>query len=155
MSEIKQFMEIALEEAKLSLPGDIPVGCIIVHKGAIIGRGHNTREQDRNIFGHAEMNAIYEAQKYLGDWRLDSCEMYVTLEPCAMCSGAIRHSRIKKVFYAAGDSQEGGMGGKWNIPGSSTTIFPFIMKEESEQLIGGFFESLRNSKEVSHGNQKN
>ena len=78
---------------------EVPVGAIIVKDGKIIGSGVNNREKDKNVIGHAEINAIREACQYIGDWRLDGCELYVTLLPCMMCSGAILESRIKKVYY--------------------------------------------------------
>ena len=93
---VKEIYDLALK----SFDNDeIPVGAIVVKDGKVIGRGINNREQDNSVVGHAEINAINEACRYVGDWRLDGCELYVTLLPCMMCSGAIIESRIKKVYY--------------------------------------------------------
>lgn len=136
-----------MAEAKKSLPSDIPVGAVIVRNGAVIGRGHNTREKDRNVLGHAEINAIREAQSVKCDWRLDDCEMYVTLEPCSMCSGAIRNARLAKLYFGAPDINEGGAVSVWRNILTVTEVIPFVMKEENEALLGEFFRNLRNSRQ--------
>jgi len=101
---MKSFMERALEKAKKAYDlGEVPIGAVIVKDGKIISSGYNKREQSKNAINHAEIIAITKACKKFGDWRLDGCEIYVTLEPCPMCAGAILNSRIKKVYYAAKD----------------------------------------------------
>ena len=98
----KKFMERAIELAKESaLEGEVPVGAVIVRDGEIISEGRNRREKDKNALGHAELEAIDNACRELGGWRLWQCELYVTLEPCPMCAGAIINSRIKKVYFGA------------------------------------------------------
>jgi tRNA(adenine34) deaminase len=103
------WMQLALEEAELALPeGEVPVGAVIVHQGRVIGRAHNQRERLRDPTAHAEMIAITQAAAALGCWRLDGCILYVTLEPCVMCSGAIIQARIPAVVYGARDPKAGG-----------------------------------------------
>ena len=95
-------MEAALAEAKKAyLIDEVPVGAVIVYNDKIIARGHNTRETKQSVLGHAEINAIKKASKKIGSWRLEDCDMYVTLEPCSMCSGAIIQSRIKNLYFGA------------------------------------------------------
>ena len=91
--------------------GEVPVGCVIVRNGEIVGRGRNCREEKQAVSSHAEMEAMAQANARLGSWRLDGCELYVTLEPCPMCAGAILNARIPKVFYGARDSAFGACGG--------------------------------------------
>lgn len=102
MKNIKNFMEIAFQEAEKAYKKDeVPIGACIVKNGKLISKGHNTRERRKNALCHAEIVAINKACKKLHDWRLEDCEMYVTLKPCPMCAGAIVNARIKKVFYGA------------------------------------------------------
>ena len=108
-------MELALAEARESIPSDIPVGCVIVKDGRVVAKGHNTREHCARATGHAEINAIEAACAELGDWRLDGCDLYVTLEPCPMCAGAIRSARLRAVYYGAPDPNEGAAGSVWNL----------------------------------------
>lgn len=143
MAEIGQFMALAIEEAKKSLPEDIPVGCIIVRGGEVIAKGHNTREVCRKSTGHAEVNAIENACRALGDWRLDGCSLYVTLEPCPMCAGAIRGSRLDAVYFGAPDMNEGACGSVWNLLPDSVKVYPFILKEECTAILQEFFQGLR------------
>ena len=99
MTTEERYMKAAIKQAKKAENIDeVPIGCVIVYHGKIIARGYNRRNIDKNTLSHAELNAIKKASKRLGDWRLDDCEMYVTLEPCQMCAGAIVQSRIKKVY---------------------------------------------------------
>jgi len=100
MKEKKVYFEICIEEARQSLlHGDVPIGAIIVHNNEIIAQSHNTRERDKNIMGHAEINAINEASKVLNRWNLSDCDLYVTLAPCSMCNEVIKQSRIANVYY--------------------------------------------------------
>ena len=104
----EKYMKEALKQAKKAYAlEETPIGCVIVHEGKIIARGYNRRNTDKNTLSHAELNAIRKASKKLGDWRLEGCTMYVTLEPCPMCSGAIINSRIKRVVYGAADVKAG------------------------------------------------
>ena len=104
----EMWMELALKEAEIAgQEGEIPVGAIIVKNDKIIGKGFNQREKFRNVFDHAEIRAIKEACAYLNDWRLNGCDMYVTLEPCPMCAGTILQAKISRVFFGAANLQEG------------------------------------------------
>ena len=99
MTREEKYMKEAIKQAKKAYAiGEVPIGCVIVYQDKIVGRGYNRRITDKNTLSHAELNAIKKASKVMGDWRLDDCEMYITLEPCQMCSGAIVQSRIKKVY---------------------------------------------------------
>ena len=112
------YMTQALEEAKKApLNGDVPVGAILVDNktGKVLAKGQNTREAQGSVLGHAELNAIHEGCEILGDWRLADCTLYVTLEPCPMCAGAILHARIPRVVYGASDPVAGAMGSVWAL----------------------------------------
>ena len=142
-----EYMRIALSLAReAARDGEAPVGCVVVDAaGIIIGRGRNRREREKNAVAHAEIEAIAEAGKTLGDWRLSSCTLYVTLEPCPMCAGAIIMSRIAKVFYGARDEVTGSCGSIINLfmepYGHSTQITGGILAEESSALLSHFFKS--------------
>lgn len=142
----KRFMERALELAREGAQrGEIPVGAVVVQNGRIIGEGTNTREQDNTALGHAEINAIAAACKHKKDWRLDDCDLYVTLEPCIMCAGAILNARIKNVIFGAYDFTAGAMGSAQNVVGenSQTTIYSGICETECTELLRKFFDKLR------------
>ena len=109
---MSQALELAREAADA---GEVPVGCVIVRDGAVISRGRNRREEKQAVCSHAEMEAMAQANATLGSWRLDNCALYVTLEPCPMCAGAILNARIPKVFYGARDSTFGACGGVTNL----------------------------------------
>lgn len=148
MNENERFMKAALREAeKAALEGEVPVGCVIVKDGEIIARGRNARETKKNALFHAEIRAIDKACKKLSGWRLCGCDLYVTLEPCPMCTGAILNARIKKVYIGTEDPKAGAMGSIVNL-----TEFPFnhkpeiefgLMKEESQAQLKSFFKNLR------------
>ncbi|MBQ2692123.1 MAG: nucleoside deaminase, partial [Clostridia bacterium] len=109
-------MEEALAlAAEAAVCGEVPVGCVIVCDGKIVGRGRNRREEEQNALLHAEIIAIEEACRTLGSWRLNECDLYVTLEPCPMCAGAILNARVGRVFYGAGDTNMGACGGVINL----------------------------------------
>ena len=127
--------------------GEVPVGCVIVREGEIIGRGRNRREEKRSALSHAEMEAITEANAALRSWRLEDCALYVTLEPCPMCAGAILNARIPKVYYGARDSAMGACGGVLNL---FMEDFPHppalvggILEEECRLVLADFFRGLR------------
>ena len=127
--------------------GEVPVGAVVVKNGEIIGRGYNTRETENSILGHAEINAINEATKTLGDWRLDGCDLYVTLEPCPMCAGAIINARIGRVFFGAYDNVMGYFQSvaDFSVMGypNSPEIHGGILEADCKQLLTEFFEVLR------------
>lgn len=145
------FMKEALKQAKKAYEkGEVPVGCVIVKDDIIISRGYNKRETSNHVFMHAEMVAMDKACKKLGSWRLDECTLYVTLEPCAMCSGTMIQSRLKRLVYGAKEPKSG-------VHQSLTNLFalPFnhevevdsgLLEEESGQLLKAFFRELRGQK---------
>ncbi|SFE41500.1 tRNA(adenine34) deaminase [Thermoanaerobacter thermohydrosulfuricus] len=146
---INRFMEAAILEAKKSYQlGEVPVGAVIVKDGQIIGKGFNQKESSNDATAHAEILAIKEACKTLDSWRLDDCSMYVTLEPCPMCAGAILESRIKRVYIGAESERTGAAGTVVDILnnsylGSKTEVYFGIMEEECKTLLKDFFENLR------------
>ena len=142
-------MEQALFLAKeAASEGEVPVGCVITDEtGTVIGRGRNRRESCSDATAHAEMEAIREACRNRKDWRLDGCTLYVTLEPCPMCAGAIINSRIPTVVYGAKDDVTGSCGSVIDLfserYGHSPAVFPGVMKEECSSVLRTFFEKLR------------
>ena len=144
------FMEAAIALAKeAAAAGEVPIGCVIVQDGKIVGRGKNTRETDKTALGHAEISAIADACKNLGGWRLWNCTLYVTLEPCPMCAGAIINARIPKVVFGAMDEKNGACGSVCNLFQMPFTHRPQveqgIMAEECQALLQDFFVCLRQS----------
>ncbi len=144
------YMEKAIELAsKAILTADIPVGCVIVEKstGNIIGEGYNTKERDNSPLGHAEINAIQDATKNLGTWRLSGCVLYVTLEPCPMCCGAIINSRLDRVVFGADDEKTGCLKSVMNMFEFPFNHKPFmksgVLKDECSKILSDFFENLR------------
>ena len=146
------FMKRALELAREAAEhGEVPVGCVVVKDGRIIGEGRNQREEKRDVRSHAELEAMAQACKTLGSWRLEGCDLYVTLEPCPMCAGAIINGRMRKIFYGARDEAMGACGGVLNLfmedfP-CKPQIFGNILGEESREILGDFFKKLRNDRE--------
>ena len=144
-------MKRAVELAKLSaLEGEVPVGAVIVRDGEIVGEGRNRREYGKNALYHAEIEAIDSACRKLGGWRLWQCELYVTLEPCPMCAGAIINSRIKRVYFGAFDKKAGSFGSVAdfnNIPyNHKPEIVSGVMADECSNLLTEFFKNLSRSK---------
>ena len=143
------YMELALELAKEAFDaGEVPVGCVIVSPdGDVIGRGRNMREEKKSAVSHAEMEAIEMACRKTGDWRLSGCSMFVTLEPCPMCAGAIINSRISKLVYGAKDEMSGSCGSVINLfmenYGHSPQVFGGVMERECAGIMQEFFEKLR------------
>lgn len=116
LTEEERYMREAVKQAKKAYAlGEVPIGCVIVYEGKIIGRGYNRRNTDKNTLAHAEITAIRKASKVIGDWRLEGCTMYVTLEPCQMCAGAIVQARISKVVMACMNPKAGCAGSVLNI----------------------------------------
>ena len=147
----EKYMRMALElAAQAEGDGDVPVGCVIVKEDRVIGRGRNRREETQTTVSHAEMEAIAQANRTLGTWRLDDCELYVTLEPCPMCAGAILNARIPKVFYGARDSAFGACGGVTNLFMEQFPHRPAlvggILAEDCQAVLAEFFEKLRRGK---------
>ncbi len=143
-----QFMEEALVLAKQAAQeGEVPVGCVIVRDGVIVGRGRNRREQDRSALAHAELEAIKQACEGLGGWRLWDCTLYVTLEPCPMCAGAIVNARIPRVVFGAWDAKCGACGSVCDLFSMEFNHRPQvtggIMQEQSAALLTDFFQNLR------------
>ena len=142
------FMERAVELAKHAASlGEVPVGAVIVKDGKIIAEGYNRREQKNNALSHAEIEAINNACNALGDWRLDGCTMYVTLEPCLMCAGAIANARIKEVVFGAYDLQMGCMDSVIYFSAlpiaPDTEVYGGIKEDECKRLITDFFRQKR------------
>ena len=143
-----RFMEEALKlAAEAAEDGEVPVGCVIVRRGAIVGRGRNRRETGKTALGHAELDAIADACAKLGGWRLWDCTLYVTLEPCPMCAGAIINARIPRVVYGASDKKAGSCGSVCNLFSMNYNHHPQVvsgvMEEECAALLKDFFEKLR------------
>ncbi len=149
--QVSQYMNRALSEAKKALQlGEVPVGAVIVKNGEIIACAYNTREAEKNALHHAEVKAIDEACKRLGGWRLHGCDMFVTLEPCVMCAGAIVNARIDRVFYGAKDEKAGGFGTVVDVCQYPFNHIPTaiggIMENEASLLLSEFFAQLRKQK---------
>lgn len=152
MEEKEKYMKEALKEAQKAYNKlEVPVGAIIVKDGKIIAKGHNQKETKFDTTKHAEIIAIQKASKKLNSWRLLDCEMYVTLEPCPMCAGALINSRIKKVYIGTNDEKTGAIGSVFNMLEDYTFNHKVefekgIMKEECEQILKDFFKNLRKTK---------
>ena len=141
---MREALRLAREAAEA---GEVPVGCVIVRNGEIVGRGRNCREEKQATASHAEMEAIAQANAALGSWRLDDCELYVTLEPCPMCAGAILNARIRRVWYGARDEAMGACGGVTNLfmeqfP-NRPALVGGVLAEECRTVLADFFASLR------------
>ncbi|MCB1035397.1 MAG: tRNA adenosine(34) deaminase TadA [Acidobacteria bacterium] len=143
------WMEAALEEArKAPVHGDVPVGAVVVRGGEIIGRGHNRREVDEDPLAHAELLALAQAAEATRGWRLDGCSLFVTLEPCAMCAGALVNSRIDRLVFAASDPKGGFCGSLGNLVEDSRLnhrlpVTRGLLAEEAGKLLKDFFATLR------------
>lgn len=144
---MKEALELARQAAQ---EGEVPVGAVVVLGDKIVGRGRNRREKGKNALAHAELEAIDEACKKLSGWRLWQCDMYVTLEPCPMCTGAIINSRIKRLVYGASDYKAGSCGSVVNLfdlpYNHKPEIVSGFMQEECSEVLTEFFKELRNKK---------
>lgn len=143
-----RFMTRAIELAQIAAQkGEVPVGAVVVKDGQIIGEGYNMRESKKNALSHAETEAINAACNYLNDWRLDDCTIYVTLEPCPMCAGAIINARIREVVFGAYDLSMGCMDSVTNIANlpfaSGTTVYGGIKEDECREILTEFFKDVR------------
>lgn len=154
MTKHEAYMEQALALAReAAAAGEVPVGCVIVRDGEIVGRGRNRREEKQAVSSHAEMEAMAEANARLGSWRLEDCALYVTLEPCPMCAGAILNARIPKVYYGARDSAFGACGGVTNLfmedfP-NRPALVGGILAEECRAVLADFFGTVRRNRELT------
>ena len=149
MEDYSKYMLEALKEAELAkLEDEVPIGCVIVKDDQIIARAHNLRETTNNPLGHAETLAIKKASEVLGDWQLVNCDLYVTIEPCIMCGGAIIQSRMRKVIYGAPDLKGGAFGSSINILDASNInhrpeVVKGVLEEECTKIIKDYFRSKR------------
>ena len=152
MTQDEKYMKAALREAKKAYKLDeVPIGCVIVQNDKIIARGYNRRNTDKNTLAHAEMSAIKKASKKTGDWRLEDCTMYVTLEPCQMCAGAIVQSRLGKVVIGSMNPKAGCAGSVINLLqmkqfNHQVEMVTGILEEECSTMLSGFFQELREKK---------
>lgn len=153
MTDDEKYMKEAIKQArKAADAGDVPIGCVIVHENKIIARGYNKRNARKTTLAHAELLAIEKASKKLGDWRLEECTMYITLEPCQMCSGAIVQARIPKVVVGAMNKKAGCAGSILNlfqIPAFNHQVEfeQGVLEEECSAILSDFFRQLRLKKE--------
>lgn len=151
--EDMRFMRQAITQAKRAgRIGEVPIGCVIVHEGKVIGRGYNRRNTDNSTLSHAELTAIRRASRALGDWRLENCTLYVTLEPCQMCAGAIVQARIPRVVMAAMNPKAGCAGSIINLLemkqfNHQVEVIKGVCKEECSEILSSFFLELRRRKE--------
>lgn len=148
----EKYMKAALKEAKKAYALDeVPIGCVIVQDGKIIARGYNRRNTDKNTLAHAELTAIKKASKKTGDWRLEDCVMYITLEPCQMCAGAIVQSRIPKIVIGAMNPKAGCAGSVLNLLqvaqfNHQVEVEKGVLEEECASMLSQFFRELREKK---------
>ena len=152
MTQDEKFMKEAKKQAmKAYALKEVPIGCVIVYEGKIIARGYNRRNTDKNTVSHAEMNAIKKASKRLGDWRLEGCPLYVTLEPCQMCAGAIIQARIDRVVIGSMNPKAGCAGSVLNLLemdgfNHKAEVTRGVLEEECSSMLTGFFKELRKEK---------
>ena len=152
MTQEEKYMKEAIRQAKKAAAvGDVPIGCVIVHEDKIIARAYNQRNKKKTTLAHAELLAIQKASKKLEDWRLEECTMYITLEPCQMCAGAIVQARIDEVVIGSMNPKAGCAGSVLNlldIPAFNhqVHITKGILEEECSQMLSGFFKELREKK---------
>lgn len=159
MTEHEKYMKAALKLAeKAASQGEVPVGAVVVCDGKIVGRGFNKREGKRNALCHAELEAISKACKKLGGWRLHRCDLYVTLEPCPMCAGAIVNARIKTVYFGSRDAKAGACGSVFNLFEMPLNHHPQmvqgVLEPQCTQALSGFFKALRERKRNMRQQQK-
>lgn len=160
ITEDEKYMKLAIKQAQKAFDlGEVPIGCVIVYEGKVIGRGYNRRNTDKNTLAHAEITAINKASKKIGDWRLEGCTLYVTLEPCQMCSGAIVQARIPKVVIGCDNPKAGCAGSILNIlnhPAFNHQVETVkgVLEEECSRMLKDFFKGLRERLRVERGNLK-
>ena len=151
----EKYMRAAIAEAhQAEILGEVPIGAVVVHDGQIIGRGHNMREKFQDVTYHAEILAIMEACTNLGSWRLEDCDLYVTLEPCIMCSGAIVNARIKNVYYGAKDPKAGAVDSLYHLFSDQrlnhqVNVESGLLGAECSQMLKDFFRTIRKKKKLA------
>lgn len=149
MNKEEKYMKEALKQArKAAAIGEVPIGCVIVYRDKIIARGYNRRKTDKNTLSHAELNAIRKASRVMGDWRLEDCDLYVTLEPCQMCAGAIVQARMRRVYIGCMSPKSGCAGSILNLLqvdafNHQVEIERGILEEECSRMLSDFFAELR------------
>lgn len=154
MTEQERFMKEAIRQAKKARElEEVPIGCVIVFDGKIIARGYNRRNTDKNTLSHAELNAIRKASKKMGDWRLEGCTMYVTLEPCQMCAGALVQSRMDAVVIGSMNPKAGCAGSVLNLLemdgfNHKVEVTRGVLQEECSRMLSDFFKELRTKKKM-------
>ena len=162
MTEDERYMKEAIRQArKAEALDEVPIGCVIVYDGRIIARGYNRRNTDKNTLSHAELNAIRKASRKLGDWRLEGCTMYITLEPCQMCAGAIVQARVTRVVIGSRNPKAGCAGSILNLLqmpefNHQVELETGVLEEECSQMMKDFFRELRETKKLKkQGENKN
>ena len=161
MTQQEKYMKAAIAQAKKAYKlGEVPIGCVIVYDNKIIGRGYNRRNTDKNTLSHAEITAINRASKAIGDWRLEECTLYVTLEPCQMCAGAIVQARIPKVVMACMNPKAGCAGSILNILdmpefNHQVETTKGVLEEECSRMLKDFFVELRARNKMEKNARKN
>lgn len=156
----EKYMKEALKQAKKAYAlGEVPIGCVIVHEGVIIGRGYNRRNTDKNTLSHAEITAINKASKKIGDWRLEECTLYVTLEPCQMCAGAIVQARIPEVVMGCMNPKAGCAGSILNILdmpqfNHQVAVTRGVLEQECSDMLKTFFAELRGRNKLEKEERK-
>ena len=159
LTDDERFMRAAIKQAKKAEEIDeVPIGCVITYEGKIIARGYNKRKKEKSTLAHAEIAAIRKACRKMGDWRLEGCTMYVTLEPCPMCAGAIVMSRVDRVVYGSTDAKAGACESVFNIPGNPTLnhrpeITAGVLQQECADIMKRFFKMRREQRKAEK--QKN
>ncbi|MCH5252811.1 MAG: tRNA adenosine(34) deaminase TadA [Lachnospiraceae bacterium] len=157
MTTDEKYMKEAIRQAKKAYQKEeTPIGCVIVYQGKIIARGYNKRNREKNTLAHAEIAAIHKASKVIGDWRLEDCTMYVTLEPCPMCAGAIVQARISRVVVGSRNPKAGCAGSVINLLQMSglnhqAELTMGVLEEECSQMMTGFFKELRARRKAKSG----
>lgn len=160
LTEDERFMKEAIRQAKKARAlMEVPIGCVIVYEGKIIARGYNRRNTDKNTLSHAELNAIKKASRILGDWRLEGCTMYVTLEPCQMCAGALVQSRLDEVVIACMNPKAGCAGSVLNLLevesfNHQVKTRQGVLEEECSEMLSSFFKELREKKKLEKQKKK-
>ncbi len=160
LTEDERYMKEALRQARNAYAlMEVPIGCVIVYEGKIIARGYNRRNTDKNTTSHAEINAIRRASKKLGDWRLEGCTIYITLEPCQMCAGAIVQSRITRAVIGSMNPKAGCAGSVLNLLemqefNHQVEVERGVLQEECSAMLSGFFRELREKKKREKEKEK-
>ena len=156
MDKHEKYMKEAIRQARKAYAlNEVPIGCVIVYEDKIIARGYNRRNTDHNTLSHAELNAIRKASKKLGDWRLEGCTMYITLEPCQMCAGAIVQARVSNVVIGSMNAKAGCAGSVLNLLDMSefnhqVNVTYGVMEKECSKMLSEFFKELRKQKKDSN-----